>query len=186
MAGWRGQRHTGTGGACPQEIQQRHGDPALNARQLTTQLQYLVYTGERPIYHASVGGADAALSISARFDTHEVAVHNARDMAPPATLDREGFALVPHPTGVEDFYAPMEFWQQRYEAEISELLLAASGASEIFIFDHTLRSDSQSVRGEHAIREPATVIHNDYTDASAEKRLYDLLDDRAQEWLAGR
>ncbi len=107
-------------------------------------------------------------------------------MAPPATLDREGFALVPHPTGVEDFYAPMEHWQQRYEAEISELLLAASGASEIFIFDHTLRSDSQSVRGEHAIREPATVIHNDYTDASAEKRLYDLLDDRAQEWLAGR
>jgi hypothetical protein len=138
------------------------------------------------VYHASVGGADAELSVSAQFDTREVAVHDARSLEPNASLDLEGFTLVPHSTEVADFYAPMQDWQAAYEAEISDLLLTATGAREIFIFDHTLRSDSSSVRGEHASREPATVIHNDYTDASAEQRLRDMLEERAEEWLAGR
>jgi hypothetical protein len=43
------------------------------------------------------------------------------------------------------------------------------------VFDHTLRSDSRDIRGEHSTREPASVIHNDYSDASAVRRLRDLL-----------
>ncbi len=138
------------------------------------------------MYHASVGGADAALKVTARFDTRQVALHSARELQPPASLDREGFHLLPHRTGVDDFYAPLDSWQSSYEEEIRGLLMEATGAREVFIFDHTLRSDSQAVRGDKGTREPATVIHNDYTDASAEKRLRDLLEDRAEAWMSGR
>ncbi len=139
------------------------------------------------MYFASVGGADAALSISAGFDTRQVDVHDARSLPEPASLDRQGFCLLPQTTTVSDFYAPMESWQAGYEAELDALLKQATGASEVLVFDHTLRSDSPSVRGEHASREPATVIHNDYTDASAAKRLQDLLpEEQLDNWLGGR
>jgi hypothetical protein len=141
----------------------------------TTTLNYLVATGERPIYIASRGGADAALKIGAEFEEREVVVHDARQLSPPASLDREGFALCRHATAVTDFYQ-LEGVRALYEAEITELVLEATGASELLVFDHTLRSDSATVRGEHATRETASVIHNDYTDASARKRLQDLLE----------
>jgi len=141
----------------------------------TATLNYLVATGERPIYIASRGGADAALNIGAEFEEKEVVVHDARLLRPPASLDKEGFALCQHTTAVTDFYQ-LEGVKALYEAEITELVLAATAGSELLVFDHTLRSDSPSVRGEHASRETASVIHNDYSDASARKRLLDLLD----------
>ncbi len=55
------------------------------------------------------------------------------------------------------------------------------------VFDHTLRSDSRDLRGQHSTREPASVIHNDYSDASAVKRLRDLLPpDEADDRLSRR
>lgn len=148
-------------------------------------LQYLVYTGERPIYYASQGGAAAELKVSAEFEPHEVPVHDARQIE--ATLDTQGFVLRPHPTQIADFYADRSAWQDQYEAEVSALVLRATGAADIHIFDHTLRSDSSSVRGENTTREPATVIHNDYTDTSAARRLRDLLpEEQAESWLGRR
>jgi hypothetical protein len=149
-------------------------------------IRYLVPSGEKPIYIASRGGADAALKIGAEFEDREVTIHDARQLQPPASLDSQGFALIPHATGVVDFYA-LETVQAAYDAEISQLVLAASGGDEVLVFDHTLRSDSQDIRGERTTREPASVIHNDYTDASAEKRLRDFLPaEEAQERLQHR
>jgi len=146
----------------------------MPAPEITATLRYLIPTGERPIYIASRGGADAALKIGAEFEDRQVIVHDARCLEPPASLDQEGFALVPHKSKVTDFYQ-LESCRSLYEAEITELVLAASGASEALVFDHTLRSDSSAVRGRHSTREPASVIHNDYTDASAAQRVRDLL-----------
>lgn len=143
-------------------------------------LRYLVPTGERPIYIASKGGADAELSISAEFEEHRVAIHDARQLATAASLDREGFALLEQHSCIEDLYN-IESVQADYERELRELVLEATGGGDILVFDHTLRSDSSSVRGARQIREPATVIHNDYTDSSAEKRLRDLLSGKEAE-----
>jgi hypothetical protein len=152
----------------------------------TATLRYLIATGERPIYIASRGGADAALSIGAEFEDRTVVIHDARQLNPPPSLDREGFTLAQHRTAVTDFYN-LEGNAGLYEAEITELVLAAIGAGGVFVFDHTLRSDSADIRGQRATREPATVIHNDYTDASARKRLRDLLpDSEARQRLQGR
>jgi hypothetical protein len=153
---------------------------------LTASLRYLIPTGERPVYVASQGGADAAMNIGADFEQREVAVRNARELSPPASLDHQGFCLVRHETRVDDFYH-LQAALPAYEEEISALVLAATGGSEALVFDHTLRSDSSDIRGERTIREPASVIHNDYTDASAEKRLRDLLtEDEAEQRLQRR
>jgi hypothetical protein len=143
-------------------------------------IRYLVPSGEKPIYIASQGGADAALNISAEFEDREVKIHDARRLQAPASLDRQGFTLLPHATQVEDFY-DLETAQTAYEAEITGLVLAASGAAAAMVFDHTLRSDSRDIRSQRSVREPASVIHNDYTDASAQKRLRDLLPAREAE-----
>jgi hypothetical protein len=154
--------------------------------ELSATLRYLIPTGERPVYIASEGGADAAMNIGAEFVDCRVKVHNARLLDPPASLDRQGFALVQHPTAIEDFYR-LDPARTHYEAEIGNLVLAATGGSEVLVFDHTLRSDSRDVRGERATREPASVIHNDYTDASARKRLRDQLSEEdAEARLRGR
>jgi hypothetical protein len=143
-------------------------------QEVTASIRYLVPTGEKPIYIASTGGADAAMNIGAEFEERQVTVRDARQMHPPAHLDEQGFTLVQHNTAVSDFYQ-LDAVQQEYEREICELVLAASGGADALVFDHTLRSDSSQVRGEQMTREPASVIHNDYTDASAVKRLRDLL-----------
>lgn len=141
---------------------------------VTTTLRYLVPGVEKPIYIASEGGVDAALSIAAEFEDREVTIYDARKLASPPTLDHQGFSLLPHPSGIEDFYE-LEKVRLQYEAQISELVLSVTGAKDVLVFDHTLRSDARDIRGEHSTREPASVIHNDYTDASAARRLRDQL-----------
>lgn len=146
----------------------------MASAEITTTLLYLIPTGERPIYIASQGGADAALEIGAEFEDREVIIHDARHLMPAASLDREGFTLRDHRTEVDDFYN-LEPEQIPYEAEIIKLVLAASGGNDGIVFDHTLRSDSAAVRGLRTTREPASVIHNDYTDSSARQRVLELL-----------
>jgi hypothetical protein len=146
----------------------------MTNHEVRASIRYLVPGADKPVYIASRGGADAALNIGAEFEDHEVTIHDARRLQPPASLDRQGFTLLAHVTNVENFYA-LEAVRAAYETEITALVLAASGASGGLVFDHTLRSDSRDIRGEHSTREPASVIHNDYSDASAVKRLRDLL-----------
>jgi hypothetical protein len=149
-------------------------------------LRYLLPGNERPVYIASTGGADASLDIAAEFEDREVLVRDARALDTPPALDREGFELRIHHSAVEDFYQ-LEPVRDAYEAEIRQCVLEATGASAARVFDHTLRSDSPEIRGERNTREAAAVIHNDYTDASAVKRLRDLLPDaEAEQRLASR
>ena len=144
-------------------------NPKLHAR-----IRYLLPGADKPIYIASRGGADAALHIGAEFEDREVLIRDARLLDPVASLDIQGFTMLAHATRIEDFYA-LESVQPAYDDEITELVLAATGGVEALVFDHTLRSDSREIRGQQITREPASVVHNDYTDASAVRRLRDLL-----------
>ena len=146
----------------------------MSSLQLHARIRYLVPGVEKPIYTASQGGADAALHIGAEFENREVLIRNARLLDPVATLDIQGFCLHSHETGIEDFYG-LELFQPTYDDEITELVLSATDGVEAMVFDHTLRSDSREIRGQQITREPASVVHNDYTDASADMRLRDLV-----------
>lgn len=126
------------------------------------------------------------MRIGAEFEDREVRIHDARVLQPTATLDQQGFCLQRQDAGEQDFYQSNGFLE-RYEADIIQLVLDVSGGSDALVFDHTRRSDSPTVRGERMTRETASVIHNDYTDASAVRRLQDLLSkEEADKRLAKR
>lgn len=147
---------------------------------VTAALQYLVATGERPIYYASRPGADAALKVGAQFEQHRVRIGDGRGLESCGLLDREGFTLREHAASVHDFYHP-DFDQALYEKQLSELVLSVTGGTDTLVFDHTRRSDSAKVRGQRLTRETASIIHNDYTDGSARKRVVDMLGVEAAE-----
>jgi hypothetical protein len=141
---------------------------------IQTELGYLVPSTEKPIYIASQGGAEAQLQISAKFAPRAITISDARENVPAPTLDKEGFTLVRHKSSVADFYDDAQI-RDIYEREAAALVQEATGASHVVVFDNTRRSDASAIRGARNTREPSAVVHNDYTDASARKRLRDIL-----------
>ena len=141
---------------------------------VSTSLRYIVPTLIKPTYRASQGGKDAQLDIDVEYDDRTIIVHNARQHSEQASVDTQGFQLLHFPTKLVNFH---NFAQQRrrYEEELQELVMPTLGAKEILIFDHTFRSDSAELRAQQNSREATTVIHNDYTDWSARKRLMELV-----------
>lgn len=156
---------------------------------IRAELNFLVpkpeYAHARPVYVASEGGADAGLYMTGEFALTEVDVLDARQLAEAPTLDREGFALVDHPTAVTDFFDDDEI-AATYDDEVQEMIATATGASRVVVFDHTRRGDSRDVREERKTREPSKVIHNDYSDNSAYQRVRDILPDEAEDLFRKR
>ncbi len=155
------------------------------SKTIQTELGYLVPSKEKPVYFASQGGAEAELSIAAKIVPRVITISDARENTPAPTLNREGFCLVDHSSSVNDFYDDAQI-REVYEREAADLVKKLTGASRVVVFDNTRRSDAATIRGERNTREPSAVVHNDYTDASAKKRLLDILPDEADEWLTHR
>jgi hypothetical protein len=120
-------------------------------------------------------------------DPHLVTVRNARSEAPDATLDREGFALLRHRSAVQDFYDEDEL-RRVYYPETEQALLAATGASRVFVFDHTVRRRVYGA-GDRVVglpRQPVPRVHVDQTEKSGAQRVRDLMGDEAEALLQGR
>ncbi|MEM6583177.1 MAG: CmcJ/NvfI family oxidoreductase, partial [Pseudomonadota bacterium] len=95
-------------------------------------------------------------------------------------FESDGVTFVEHRSEIKQFEDDSA-WQTVYDAELQGLLAREIGAVEVVVFDHTLRTDSES-----AIRRPARNVHNDYTPQAAEQRLTDVLgSERAQRFSNG-
>lgn len=110
-------------------------------------------------------------------------IHNGRKHWNSFQLDRNGFEFVNHQTKVRDFYDDQEL-RDVYHPEMVELIKAHSGASRVFVFDHTVRSYEKGK--EMRLRTPVHSVHNDYTEWSAPKRVRDFMGDEADALLARR
>ena len=120
------------------------------------------------------------------FETKIVPIADGRSTLDLTSLDDEGFELWPHDTAVLDFYDD-EGIRTIYYPEVEQLVKAATGASRVIIFDHTVRIEDEAQRDEKAVRAPVNVVHNDYTDRSGPRRVLDLLDaDDAENFLRHR
>jgi len=108
-----------------------------------------------------------------RYNDFEVSILNGRQVTESFDLDQQGFELVDQNTAVTNFFDDTQI-SSIYEAEMVDLLTNLTGATKVYVFDHTRRADSRSMREEKVVREPAGVIHNDYTAASAANRVRDL------------
>lgn len=143
----------------------------MPATPIAANLKFLADRNAPLVYIPSKGGGDETGHLG-NFTTREVPVYNGRLEKPSADLDVEGFRLVAQPTAVTDFYADEQV-ESLYHREIRALLFELTGAVRVEIFDDTRRSSSIEVQRARNIREPAAIVHNDYTARSGIKRLRD-------------
>jgi hypothetical protein len=140
-------------------------------------LKYLAAAGAAPpVYVASVGGGDATLH-QGDYVMQSVAIRNGRLCEAGAEgfgLDREGFMLAAQASAVRDFYDDDQI-AAVYEPEVKALVRRVTGAARVEIFDHTRRAAALAVQQARGIREPASIVHNDYTARSGPQRLRDQL-----------
>jgi hypothetical protein len=107
-------------------------------------------------------------------------------VAENATLDEQGFAVVHHRSAVRDFQDEAEV-RGTYYAEAKALLKRVTGASRIFIFDHTVRRHIPGTQDyRDGVRQPARRVHVDHTARSGPQRVRDLIPEDAEELLKGR
>lgn len=146
-------------------------------------LQYLALNDAgAAVYHASQAGGSVA-EHDGRYDYREVEIRDGRDQS--FDLDKAGFMLLRHASAVTNFHDDAAL-AAAYDAEAAALIRQVTGASRVEIFDHTRRAASQGLRSAQSMREPSSVIHNDYTPWSAEKRLREILPDEADELVTRR
>ena len=101
-------------------------------------LNYLMDTGE-PVFTqtAAPGGLD--VRSGGRQDPRHVTIRNGRLRVGQFALEQDGFRLVRHDTKVRDFFDENEV-SSVYYPEMETLVKAESGAAQVVVFDHTLRT----------------------------------------------
>jgi hypothetical protein len=151
----------------------------MQANSTTAKLKFLANLDEPLVYIPSKGGGDETDHVG-NFAMQEVSVRDAREDNETFSLDAEGFRLVSQQTAVDDFYDDAQI-ESTYHDEVTTLLLEITGATRIEIFDDTRRSASIERQREMGIREPADIVHNDYTARSGIKRLRDHFADDPDE-----
>ena len=134
-------------------------------------LKFLVNRDGPLVYIPSKGGGDTTEHVG-NFAMREVEIHDARRDKPATSLDTEGFRLVAHETAVKDFSDDAEI-ASAYHEEVRSLLARETGAKRVEVFDDTRRSSSLERQRATGIREPAEIVHNDYTARSGIKRMRD-------------
>jgi len=133
-------------------------------------INYLGGMSVRPRFYAVEYSRDNLV-----IDGRAMPIRDARAAAP--SLDREGFTLVPHRSGVADF-RDTAVVQREYLPEIERLMLELTGAERILMTPGAvLRFGERSKEyGTRVNTRPARFVHVDYTPVSAPGLLQPLLD----------
>ena len=101
------------------------------------ELNYLAPTDGKPRTYA-LDPPPGQPKSTALPEPRQVPIFDGRAVAGSFSLDREGFALVRHPTAVRDFYNDKEVRDVYYPA-VEAFLRATLRADRVFIFDHTVQ-----------------------------------------------
>jgi len=152
--------------------------PAVQADQpnasVTTSLNYLIDTGEKPVTYSNAPGGPRITTHTGKYEKRSVTIYNGRLSRDGFSLEQEGFVLVKHETKVANFYDEEEV-RSVYYPEIERLVKEMTGAAKVLIFDHTLRAADDATREQKQVGAPVRNVHNDYTEWSGPQRVRDLL-----------
>jgi hypothetical protein len=160
--------------------------PALDLPYVEAELHYLSKMTERPRNYTYDPPPGVPRSNTVH-ETHVVPIYDLRGIEAQISLDREGFELLGQVSAVRNFYDDDEV-RGVYYPEAERFIAEVTGASRVFIFDHTVRQRVPGA-GDRAVgmpRQPATRVHVDHTARSGPQRVRDLLGDEAEELLKGR
>ena len=150
------------------------------------ELNYLVPMNQRPRNYTFDPPPGIPRSNTAH-EAHVVPIHSVRPIESEISLDRQGFDLLHYQSAVHDFWNEDEV-RRIYYPEAERVIAEATGASKVFIFDHTLRRRVRGAmdRALDAPRQPATRVHVDHTAKSGPQRVRDFFGDKAEKLLRGR
>ncbi|RMD43496.1 hypothetical protein DV735_g1596, partial [Chaetothyriales sp. CBS 134920] len=115
-----------------------------------------------------------------------VVVHDISGEENKYTLDAQGFQYVKHESKEKDFTDDDKI-KAEYYPEIEQLLKDSTGASRVFIFDHTIRravADLRDIAGTR--RGPARLVHIDQSYKASAQRVKYHLPEEADELLQKR
>ena len=142
-------------------------------------VNYHIKRPESQAFYFEVDGIEGNI-IAPELITTEVDVDDIRDKPNSLNFDKHGISFVRAPSAINTFENKPN-WQSRYEQEITQLLTQEIAATEVIVFDHTVRIDDAL-----ATRQPARNVHNDYSELGANQRLHNLLgQDKAAEFQQG-
>lgn len=156
----------------------------MAASRVEASLNYLAPTSEKPVtyMYRTENGTPQRTYHNIK---HAVTILNGRTLDERPALDREGFALVWHPTATVNFYDEAEV-RAVYYPEVERLVKQATGATRVLVFDHNVRCAPMAKDGVNGAREPVRFAHNDYTLKSGPQRVRDLLGGEAEALLKHR
>ena len=154
------------------------------------QAEFLAERVERPIYYASSAGRNATHEIDQPMNLVSVEVNDARlranhEPAGEFGMHPSGFDLLEMPTRVHNFLDDEQI-ATVYETEITDFLKFVTGAFRVHIFDHTVRASDPQLRELKQVREPASLVHNDYTANSGHVCLRENFGANAETLARGR
>lgn len=132
-------------------------------------------------------GHDESQGYSDDYIFHETDIINARTPDTRAlndkaafSLNREAFKLVTFTPGNVDFLDTKSV-SETYYGDVEALVKKETGASDVFVFDHTVR------RGiKNSNRQPAYHIHNDYTFETGQSRALSVLGENVLKKFSGK
>ncbi len=146
---------------------------------VSAELKFVADSAIPPTVHIESGHRPSRYS--GEFAMTAVQIQDGRPLAGNLSLDKHGFALRKIGTGRIDFENDDQV-KADYFPEVEALVKEATGASQVLIFDHTVRKDGNS-NG----RTPARHVHVDYTETSAPNRVRDFVGEaEAADLLAKR
>jgi hypothetical protein len=140
---------------------------------VSARLQFGVNDGSTPLTLVNDAGVGDDERMG-QFEPHPVTIYDARPLVGRFGLDVQGFCLARHETETVDFYDTAEV-RAVYYPEMETLVKQATGAVKAIVFDHTIRINDGGLQQERKVRAPVRSVHNDFTIASAEQRVRDLL-----------
>jgi hypothetical protein len=146
---------------------------------IRARFNYIVDTGVPPVRYIDWPEMEGK-AVPPQYRQHEMAVRNGRPLRDTFDLDTHGFVFTEHRTLVRDFTDEAER-KRVYDPEVRALIMKHSGASEVVVFDHTLRISDEDMQKAANARPTVKGVHNDYTEASAPVRLREIVGDAEAE-----
>jgi hypothetical protein len=151
----------------------------LQTATIRAPLNYIVDTGTPPVMYVDWPEMTDKAN-PPQYRMADMTIRDGRPLRDTFKLDTHGFAFVTHETKMKDF-ADTEELKRIYDPEVQALIKQQSGASEVLVFDHTIRIGDEQTRSAANARAPVKGVHNDYTENSAPRRLRDILGDAEAE-----
>jgi hypothetical protein len=156
----------------------------LVAEQSTTdtiraKFNYIVDTGVPPVRYIDWPEM-AHKAIPPQYREYEMTVRNGRPLRDTFDFNTHGFVFVEHRTQVRAFTDEAER-KRVYDPEVQALIKKHSGASDVIVFDHTIRISDEDMQKAVDARPTVKSVHNDYTEASAPRRLREIVGDEEAE-----